>query len=151
MTNHIDHTGHRHPATPAARRTCRALLTAIETAQRGRLEANAAQPYDHAVYEHMRLTSERLLKVWCNGDDAWAEALDAGWINSNETILYYLREYTRDALVYHYNTETDPAERKALDDRLAIITLTDAFKAGKITYQEWLAELAELGIDVQGD
>jgi hypothetical protein len=73
--------------------------------------------YDAAEYDRLWRVADALTMAWCEGDEAWAKALHAAWVDSQESITWYTTQYTRDQLVYHFNTY-EKADETALEHRL---------------------------------
>lgn len=120
-TNRLDHTGHNHPNTSAARALCRRMITALDTAWQERYAANGATPYVHDVYDHFEQTSKRIALAFTCGDQQWADALDDCWVDSQEDVRWYLNYFgSRDSMVYNMNRWVDDTDRVAIETRLGL-------------------------------
>ena len=71
----------------------------IDQAWQSILEANGAQPYDHAEYERRVRVAKGLLIAFTEGDQDYADALMNAFHDSNEDMDWYLG-WTRDELVH---------------------------------------------------
>jgi hypothetical protein len=68
------------------------------------LEANSAQPYDHAAYERYLGLARATLVLAFDGDVNTAFALEQCFHDSNESMEYYLTRWDADELRADYGS-----------------------------------------------
>lgn len=73
------------------------------------LTVNATEPYIHAEYErHLRMARGALVLL-TSGDENYAKALEEAFFDSNESMTWYLNQWSRDSLVQWAGIEPEPS------------------------------------------
>ncbi len=96
-----------------------AYLTIVDKHFQEMMAANAAEPYVHAEYERCDRMASAALVLLTKGDQEWANALRLAFTDSNEPIEYYIRNWSRDALVYDLGTYAD-TDRSGIEHRIGL-------------------------------
>lgn len=86
---------------------------------RNMMAANAAEPYVHDDYDRHDRLARAALVLLTKGDQAYADALRAAFTDSNESMDYYVRGWSRDALVYDTRSYA-PEDELPLQHRLGV-------------------------------
>jgi hypothetical protein len=108
----INHKLCTHAATPYGRRQCRnhartlpTLAAQVDRAYQDMMDANGAQPYNHAEYERCDRVLVAACMVYANGDAPYATALRLAFSDSGSDMDWYTTHWTRDDLVAHFGTD----------------------------------------------
>jgi hypothetical protein len=85
------------------------LVSMIEKALAARYVAATREDadYNHGEYERWQNVSMGLILAFVDGDENYAQALELAWLDSQESIGWYLSEWSRNELVSHFNLETN--------------------------------------------